>query len=345
MIYNQLGNTSLKVSRICLGTMTWGEQNTEPEALQQIDRALELGVNFIDTAEMYPVPPKAESQGATEEAIGRWIRKRNRRDEIILASKVTGPSQHFTYLRNGPTLNRDHIRQAITDSLKRMSTDYLDLYQVHWPQRETNYFGKLGYAGNEQGAEISIAETLDALYELVDEGLVRYLGISNETPWGVMQYLHYARTHNREPIVSIQNPYSLLNRTFEVGLSEMCLRENIGLLAYSPLAFGVLSGKYRHNAKPARARLTLFNRFNRYSNPQAQAATEQYCQLAQEHNIDPSQLALAFVNSRPFVTSTLIGATTLQQLETNINSIELTLEPALLTEIDAIHTQQPNPSP
>jgi len=347
MLYNKLGNTNLEISQIGLGTMTWGEQNTESEALLQIDRAIEMGVNFIDTAEMYPVPPKATTQGATEEIIGRWIRKRNRRDQIILASKVTGPSSDFEYIRNGPHLNAVQIKQALHDSLKRLSTDYLDLYQVHWPERKSNYFGILGYQAQPDQNEniILVEETLDALYGLMDQGLIRHIGISNESPWGLMRYLRYAEQHQRKPIVSIQNPYNLLNRSFEVGLAEFSDREKISLLAYSPLAFGVLSGKYIDGAKPARSRLTLYERFNRYSNSQANNATKAYLEIAKKHELEPAQMALAFVNSRPFVSSTLIGATSISQLESNIRSIELTLGKEVLDDIESVHCQWPNPCP
>ena len=258
MEYRKLGKTSLDVSKICLGTMTWGEQNSEAEAHEQLDAALAAGVNFIDTAEMYPVPPKAETQGLTEQYLGTWLKKQQQRDKLVIASKVVGRSENMTYLRDGPRLNARQIKQACEASLKRLQTDYLDLYQIHWPERKANFFGQLGYQHQDDEQAISIEETLQACDELVKEGKVRYLGISNETPWGLHEYLRLSDEQQLPRIQSIQNPYNLLNRTFEVGLAEMALREQVGLLAYSPLGFGVLSGKYLNQAKPAGARLTLY---------------------------------------------------------------------------------------
>ncbi len=348
MEYRKLGDTEIEVSAICLGTMTWGEQNTVAQAMEQMDYAVSTGVNFFDAAEMYPVPPRAETQGRTESYIGEWLSRRKRRDDIFLATKVSGRSDavgDWKHLRGGPRLSRAHIRQAVTDSLRRLQTDYIDLYQVHWPERTTNFFGQLGYVHKEQTDLIPIAETLEALTELVAEGLVRHIGISNETPWGLAEYLRCARENGLSRVCSIQNPYNLLNRSFEVGLAEMAIRDQVGLLAYSPLAMGTLSGKYLQGKRPKGARLTLFERFQRYSNPRAVAATEAYVALALEHGVDPATMALAFINSRPFVTSNIIGATNLEQLQTNIASIDVRLSAAVIAGIEEIQKSYSNPSP
>lgn len=341
-----LGNTDLQVSEICLGTMTWGEQNTEAEAFEQLDRAVAAGINFIDTAEIYAVPPKAETQGLTERYIGNWLASRGGRDRLVIASKVAGPGDWIDYLRMpGRRLDRANIVAAVDASLTRLNTDYIDLYQLHWPDRETNFFGKLGYEHPAEDGSVPLLETLQVLDELVRSGKVRHVGLSNETPWGTMKWLALSETHGLPRMVSIQNPYSLLNRTFEIGLAEVAIRERCGLLAYSPLGFGMLSGKYRNGARPAGARLSLFERFDRYSNEQAVWATEQYCAIAERHGLDPAQMALAFVTSRPFVTSNIIGATTLEQLDSNLSSAELSLSNEVLAEIEAVHQRQPNPSP
>lgn len=346
MLYNTLGDTDLRVSRICLGTMTWGEQNTESEAHQQLDFAIESGINFVDCAEMYPVPPRAETYGRTESYIGSWLNKRSRRNKIILATKVTGRSDSFPYMRGGTVcLDRKNITTALDASLKRLQTDYIDLYQLHWPDRNTNYFGKLGFEYDADDNPIDIQETLEVVYEILKSGKVRHFGLSNETPWGTMTFIKLAEQHNFPKPVSIQNPYNLLNRTFEIGLSEISHQEHIGLLAYSPLGFGVLSGKYLHNANPPGARLTLFNRFTRYSNPQARRATEAYVKLAQDYEIDPAQMALAYVNTRSFLTANIIGTTNMEQLKANIESINLTLSDEIIGKIEAIHQSTPNPSP
>jgi aryl-alcohol dehydrogenase-like predicted oxidoreductase len=326
--------------------MTFGEQNTESQAHAQLERALDAGINFIDTAEMYPVPPRAETQGETERHIGSWLARRGRRDRVVLATKVAGPADWLPYLRGGANrLDRPNIEAAVNASLGRLRTDYIDLYQLHWPDRETNFFGRLGYQAPENDDSVPLLETLEVLNDLVRSGKVRHVGVSNETPWGLMRFLELAERHGLPRMVSIQNPYSLLNRTFEIGLAEVALREECGLLAYSPLAFGVLSGKYLDGARPPGARLTLFDRFDRYSNPQAQWATARYVALAREHGLDPAQMALAWVTSRPFVTSNIIGATTLEQLESNLASAELRLSQEVIAGIEAIHTSQPNPSP
>lgn len=338
-----LGETGIEVSRLCLGTMTFGEQNSEAEAHAQLDRAVAFGINFIDTAEMYPVPPKGETQGLTEAYIGSWLKARGRRDDLIIATKAAGPG--LEHIRGGPRLTREHIHQAIDTSLERLQTDYVDLYQLHWPDRSTNYFGKLGYVADSGEQGTPLTETLGALKELVDAGKVRAIGLSNETPWGVMHCLQLADKMGVPRVASVQNPYNLLNRSFEVGLAEIAHREKVGLLAYSPLAFGVLSGKYLGGAQPSRGRLTLYERFKRYTSDVAEQATRAYVDIARSHGLDPAQMALAFVNSRPFLTSNIIGATTLEQLESNLASETLTLEQSVLDDIDAVHRRLSNPCP
>ncbi len=346
MNYTKLGNTDIDVSRLCLGTMTWGEQNTEQEAHEQLDYAVDAGINFIDTAELYPVAPKAETQGLTEQYIGSWLKQRTDRDKLVIATKVCARADWLPYLRDGKVkLDRQNITAALDASLKRLQTDYVDLYQIHWPERDTNFFGKLGYYHAPDKDGMSIEETLEVLDELVQSGKVRTIGISNETAWGCAEYLRVAREKKRPRIVSIQNPYNLLNRSFEVGLAEFAHREQVGLLAYSPMAFGVLSGKYLNDAKPAGTRLVMFDRFTRYTNPQALTATEAYVTLARENGLDPAQMALAFVNSRPFLTSNIIGATSMAQLRTNIDSSNIELDKSVAREIEAIHARISNPAP
>lgn len=351
MEFRRLGRTDIKVSLICLGTMTWGEQNTEAEAHAQLNYALDRGINFIDAAEMYPVPPRAETQGRTESYIGTWLKTRKDRDKIILATKVAGrgggPRGEFDWLRDDkqpPNLSRKQIFEAVDKSLKRLQTDYIDLYQTHWTDRLTTNFGKASYPWNSEES-IAIAETVDAMGELVKAGKIRTFGVSNETAWGVMRHVNAAEENKARPrLVSIQNPYNLLNRWYESSLSEVTQYEEVGLLAYSPLAMGVLSGKYLGGAKPAGARLTLFSRFTRYSNPQCDRAAERYVSLARQHGLDPSQMALAFVNRQPFVTSNIIGATSLDQLKADIDSVNVKLSQEVLDGIEAIHRDQPNPS-
>ncbi len=347
MQYRQLGNTNIEVSSICLGTMTFGEQNTEDEAHWQLDYALDQGVNFIDTAELYPVPPKPETQGRTEFYIGNWLRQRQCRDKVILATKVAGPGRDWLgHFRGGNNcLDRYNIEYALEESLKRLQTDFIDLYQIHWPDRETNCFGQLGYEQPATDKSIPIEDTLGVLSDLQRAGKIRHVGVSNETPWGVMRYLSLADSMDLPRVVSVQNPYNLLNRIYEVGLAEISHHEQTGLLAYSPMGFGVLSGKYLNDVRPAGSRLALFEDYIRYSNPRAESATERYVALALQHGLDPAQMALAFVTSRPFTTSNIIGATNLQQLEANIASAGLELSEEILEGIEQIHTQQPNPSP
>ena len=346
MIRRPLGHSGIEVSALCLGTMTFGQQNTEAEAHAQLDRALAAGINFIDTAEMYPVPPLAETQGLTEHYIGTWLKARRCRERVVLATKVAGPGDWLPHLRGGRNrLDRVNIETALDASLQRLQTDWIDLYQLHWPDRETNYFGKLGYSPAASDHSVPLLETLQVLADLVKAGKIRHIGLSNETPWGLMRFLALADQHNLPRMVSIQNPYSLLNRTFEIGLAEIAIRESCGLLAYSPLAFGVLSGKYLHGQRPASGRITLFERFSRYSNPEAECATAEYVALARRHGLDPAQMALAWVTSRPFTTSNIIGATTLEQLESDLASIDLVLDEAVIAGIESIHTSQPNPAP
>lgn len=348
MEYRPLGKTDIKVSKICLGTMTFGEQNTEADAHQQLDYAFEQGINFIDAAEMYPVPINAATQGRTEQYIGTWLKQRSDRDKIILASKVAGPGRKeaLGHLRDGPRLSKEHILQACDASLKRLQTDYIDLYQVHWPSRSTNYFGQLGYRYGKDHHPETIEETLKALGELVAAGKVRQIGLSNETPWGVAEYLSLAKEFNLPRIVSVQNPYSLLNRSYEVGLAEFAHRSSVGLLAYSPLGFGVLSGKYVNGQRPEGTRLTRWGQyFTRYTHEHAQTTTQHYVELAQKHGLDPAHMALAYVNSRPFLTANIIGATSMEQLRSNIASADLVLSDEVLKGIEAIHDAHPNPCP
>ncbi len=346
MKYRPLGDSGLEVSLIGLGTMTFGEQNSEPEAFAQLDRAVDAGVNLIDTAELYPVPPREETYGRTEAIIGRWLAARpGVRQRLILATKAASRGDWIPWIRGGPRLDRRHLEAALDGSLRRLGVETIDLYQLHWPDRNTNFFGRLGYQHDPDDDPVPLRETLEVLSDFVRSGKVRAIGVSNETPWGVMKLLALAREHGLPRIVSIQNPYNLLNRSFEIGLAEVSLRENVGLLAYSPLAFGVLSGKYLGGTRPAGARLTQFPRFDRYSNPRAQRAVEAYVAIAREAGLSPAQMALAYVNSRPFLTSNLIGATTLEQLEENLASIELRLPPEVLEAIEAVHDDNPNPSP
>lgn len=346
MDYRPLGTTDLKVSSICLGTMTWGEQNTEAEGHEQMDYAVERGINFFDTAEMYAVPPKPETQGSTESIIGTWFKERGNRDKIILATKVAGRAP-FHWLRDDKK-ETDHtaaqIEEAINKSLKRLQTDYIDLYQLHWPDRPINLFGGLGYQHIDKPGT-PLDEILEALEKIVKAGKVRHVGLSNETPWGTMKFLQYAETNNLPRMQSIQNAYNLLNRTFELGGSEVAHREKVGLLAYSPLAQGYLTGKYRNGANPQGSRRQLFNRLQRYESAAADRAMESYFKIAEKHGIDPSQMALQYVTDRPFVTSNIIGATTMEQLKTDIDSVDLVMSEELVAEIEAAHLEQPNPCP
>jgi aryl-alcohol dehydrogenase-like predicted oxidoreductase len=347
MEYRRLGRTDLKVSLICLGTMTWGQQNTEADGHAQMDYALDQGVNFFDTAELYSIPPRAETQGSTERIIGSWFRSRGARDKVILASKVVGRSENTWFRDDGSPaeLSRPQIEEAVDKSLRRLQTDYIDLYQIHWPDRPMPWGSNPTIFRHQEGESHPIAETVEIMTDLVKAGKIRHFGLSNESAWGTMTFLKHAEAKGMARVQSVQNAYSLLNRTYEVALAEVSLREQVSLLAYSPLAQGYLSGKYLDGARPAGARSTLFNRGQRYENPTAEAAIRKYLALAREFGLDPAQMALAFVNSRPFVTSTIIGATKMEQLKTDIASVEVTITPELEKRINAIHVEHCNPCP
>ncbi|MBS7696821.1 MULTISPECIES: aldo/keto reductase [unclassified Chelatococcus] len=348
MRYTKLGRTGLDVSRICLGTMTFGDQNTKAEGFAQMDYAVERGVNFFDTAELYSVPPKPETQGSTERIVGDWLLERGQRDKIILATKIVGRTPN-TWFREGGLpgeLNRAQIQEAVDKSLKRLKTDYIDLYQLHWPDRAVSQFGSNPTIFKEMsGPENPIPEILDALNDIVKAGKVRFIGLSNESPWGAMSFLHAAETGDKPRVQSIQNAYSLVNRTFEIGLAEIALRENTGLLAYSPLAQGYLTGKYQNGALPKGSRKQLYNRLQRYETPGAQAAFDAYLGLAATSGLDPAQMALAFVLSRPFVTAAIVGASNLEQLKINIDAIDLSLTEEVEQQINNIHLLHQNPCP
>lgn len=344
MKYKKLGNSELQVSEICLGTMTYGQQNTLEEAHQQLDYAISCGINFIDTAEMYPVPAQAQTQGKTEAYIGEWLVKQ-KRDQIILATKIAGGSRRLKWIRSGELrIDRANIQQAINDSLKRLKTDYIDLYQIHWPDRYVPLFGAPDYDPTQERETIPIAEQLEIFASFIQAGKIRYLGLSNETPFGVCQFCHLAQQLNLPKVVSIQNAFSLVNRTFHLNLAETCRFHNVSLLAYSPLGFGTLTGKYLQDH--AQGRMTLFKGFGqRYDKPNLPEAVTAYIKIAQKYNLSPAQMALAYVRSRWFVTSTIIGATTLEQLQENIRSVEVELSSEILKEIDAVHERYPNPTP
>ena len=344
MNYKKLGNTDLNVSTICLGTMTWGEQNTQEEAFEQMNYSLENGVNFWDTAELYAVPPKKETYGDTEEIIGNWFEKTKKRDQVILASKVAGPSRN--YLRNGEnSFTGPNLESALEDSLKRLKTDYIDLYQLHWPERNVNNFGKLSYVHKENNWN-QFEDVLGELNKYIDKGKLRYIGLSNETPWGVMNYLKVSKEKNLPRMMSIQNPYSLLNRTYEVGLAEISIRDEIGLLAYSPLASGYLSGKYRNNQIPKNSRIDRDPDFwTRYAKPNTEKAVDAYYEIANKHGLDLAQMSLKFLEIQPFVSSVIIGATTMEQLKTNIESVNINLSNDVIKEINEVQKIYPNPCP
>jgi aryl-alcohol dehydrogenase-like predicted oxidoreductase len=348
MEYRMLGRTGIKVSAMGLGTMTFGEQNSEAEGHEQLDFALDQGVNLLDTAEMYAVPPRAETYGSTERIIGSWLKRTGKRDKVVLATKVAGPGAGLGvfHVRDGNNvLDSKNIVAAVEGSLQRLQTDYIDLYQLHWPSRPTNFFGRLGYEHKEDRQPVPIEETLNALTELVRAGKVRYIGLSNETPWGMHRFLQLAESTGQERIASIQNPYSLLNRSFEIGLAEMAIREDAGLLAYSPLAFGVLTGKFLNGARPPESRIARWTRFSRYTNEYAERATAAYAEIARKHGLNLAQMSLAFVRQQRFVTSVLIGATTMEQLKTNLASAAVELSPDVVRDIDAVHRAHPNPCP
>ncbi len=347
MEYVTLGNTGIQVSKICLGTMTFGEQNIETEGHEQMDYALDQGIQFFDTAEMYSVPARKETQGSTERILGTWFRSRKNRDKVVLATKITGPSPTFKFLRDPLNYSEAQIREALEGSLSRLQTDYVDLYQLHWPERKMNMFGKRGfeYDPSDPWTDnfLDVIRVMDAL---IREGRIRAWGVSNENAWGLMRILHLADLHGLPRPVSIQNPYSLLNRLFEVGLAEASIREQVGLLAYSPMAFGVLSGKYDdQQADVSNSRLTLFKQYSRYSSAPSREAAREYARIAKEAGLRPSQMALAFVNRQPFVTSNIIGATTMAQLKENIESIHVSLSPDVLRAIEETHRRIPDPAP
>ena len=345
MDYNLLPNTDIKVSKICLGTMTFGKQNTEVEGHEQMDYALNQGVNFFDTAELYPVPADQYTQGDTESILGTWFKKTGHRDKIILASKVAGPGSYTKHIRKNLSFKKAHIDEAVEKSLKRLQTDYIDLYQLHWPERNTNFFSKRGFIHDpHEEWEENFEDVLDALESNIKAGKIRYIGLSNENPWGIMRFLEASKSPVTK-MITIQNPYSLLNRLFEVGSAEICHRENLGLLPYSPLAFGVLSGKYRHGKIPPNSRLALFERLARYSGKNSFEATERYAKLADEVGLSLTELSLAFVNDRSFVTSNIIGATTIEQLKENIATSEVRLSGEILEAINEINEDIPNPAP
>ena len=326
--------------------MTWGNQNTEDEGHQQMDYALDQGINFFDTAELYPIPAHPDRHSVTEKIIGTWFKKNGNRDKVVLASKIAGKADMTKFIRT-TGFSKDSIIEAVNGSLERLQTDYIDLYQLHWPERNTNYFGQRGYKHEiTDHWEDNIHQVLETLRDLIREGKIRHVGISNESPWGTMRFLMESKVHASLPrTITIQNPYSLLNRLFEVGLSEISIREKVGLLAYSPLGFGTLSGKYLGDMKPADGRITLFPQYTRYSGDNAVKATEKYHKLAQDNDLSLAQMALAFVNTRPFVTSNIIGATSMKQLEENIDSINIDLTDDVLKGIEEIHNQIPNPAP
>ncbi len=345
MKFKKLGTTNLDVSLICLGTMTWGTQNTEKEAFEQMDYSVEKGINFFDTAELYSVPPNSDSYGKTEIMIGNWFEKRKNRKKIILATKVAGPG--CNWIRGGGNnFDEKTIGEAIDGSLKRLKTDYIDLYQLHWPERSTNYFGKRDYKlDSDEGEWNSFESVLEALEKFIKSGKIRYIGMSNETPYGLSKYIELSKSKKLPRMMSVQNPYNLVNRTYEIGMSEISIREKCGLLVYYPLATGALSGKYRNGQMPKNSRQALFKGWERHLNPLAMKAYEEYYKLAKENNMTMAQLAQAFVNTRPFVTSNIIGATTMDQLKENINSVNIELSDDILSKINIIHNNNPNPSP
>ena len=346
MKYRKLGNTNLDVSLICLGTMTYGEQNTEAEGFEQMDYAVEKGINFFDTAELYAIPPKQKTYGKTEEIIGNWFQKRKNRKKIILATKIAGPG--LKWIRGGGSqYSSKSIEEALNDSLKRLKTDYIDLYQLHWPERNTNYFGDLDYEHNTNEKKWnSFDSILNVFKKLIDQGKIRYIGLSNETPWGFSKFLQIAKEKKLPRVVSVQNPYNLVNRSYEVGMSEISIRENAGLLAYSPLAAGYLTGKYRNKQMPKNSRMDLFyENYPRYHNERTYNAVDEYFKIAKKNTVSLTQLSQAFVNSRDFVTSNIIGATTMSQLKENVESINISLTEEVINEINLVHEKIPNPAP
>ncbi len=346
MKFKKLGKSDLNVSLICLGTMTYGQQNTKDEGFEQMDYAQSRGINFFDTAELYAVPPDETTYGKTEEIIGEWFKKRNNRKKIVIATKIAGPG--LKWIRNGgEQFSPKNIEEALNNSLKRLQTDYIDLYQLHWPERKTNFFGRLNYEHVKSEKKWNSFESiLEILKKFIKKGKIRYIGLSNETPWGFSKFLEISNEKKLPRVVSVQNPYSLVNRTYEIGMSEISMRENAGLLAYSPLAAGYLTGKYRNNQMPKNSRMDLFfNNYPRYHNERTYNAVDEYFKLAKKYKISLTQLSQAFVNSRDFVTSNIIGATTMKQLKENIDSIDISLNQEIIDEINSIHDNNPNPAP
>lgn len=347
MKYSVLGKTNLKVSKICLGTMTWGEQNTEAEGHEQMSYALDQGVNFWDTAELYSVPASAKTYGATEKVIGTWFKKNGQRDKVVLGTKIGGASPNLTWIRGAEDFSYRAIITACENSLKRLQTDYIDLYQLHWPTRKTNFFGQKSYRHSTTDTwKDNHLELLGAMNDLVKQGKIRYFGISNETPWGFHNYLKLSEQHNLPRVASVQNPYSLLNRLYEIGMAEISIREDAGLLAYSPMGFGMLSGKYHKGTDTPKDRLNLHGKtHNRYSGELSRKATGKYLEIAEKHGLTLAQMSLAFVNIQPFLTANIIGATSMAQLKENIDSINVELSKDILKEIEAVHNELSNPAP
>ena len=346
MNYKKLGSTDVDVSTICLGTMTWGEQNSKADGFEQMDYAIDNGVNFWDTAEIYAIPMREETYGETENIIGEWFKKTKKRDKVILATKVSGPTSKEYIRGGGCSYDKKSMSEALEKSLKRMQTDYIDLYQLHWPERNTNFFGKQGYEhdSNEKNW-IAFEEILENLKKFVDTGKIRYVGLSNETAWGLAKCLELSKLKNLPKMMAVQNPYNLLNRTYEVGLAEISVREQSGLLAYSPLAFGYLTGKYRNNNMPKGSRIDLFKDFTRYNNENSIKAIEEYYKISQKFNLDFAQMSIKFCEIQPFVTSVIIGATTMQQLKTNVESVNVKLNNEIINEINKVQKIYPNPCP
>ena len=344
MKYRKLGTTDIDVSVICLGTMTYGEQNTEKEAHEQLSYAVDNGINFIDTAEMYAVPSRPETQGLTEQYIGTWLANRKKRDDLIIATKIAGPGPYTKHIREASDYSKENIAEAVDGSLKRLQTDYIDLYQLHWPARKTNFFGVRGYHKSDQW-EDNFLDNLEGLQAQIAAGKIRHIGISNETPWGLMNYLRLAEKHNLPKPVTVQNPYSLLNRTYEVGMAEMSIREAVGLIAYSPMAFGRLSGKYNEARDKPEDRINQFDRMSRYNSSQCLDATQQYYEIAKSYDMTLAQMSLAWVNQQEFVTADIIGATSIEQLKENISSIDITLSKECVKEINKVQASIPNPAP
>ena len=345
MKYTTLPNTDIIVSKICLGTMTFGQQNSEAEGHAQMDYAFENGVNFFDTAEMYSIPSREETYGSTERIIGTWFKKSGKREDVVLASKISGPNPNFGYMRDNLDFSPKSLKYALDNSLQRLQTDYLDIYQLHWPERKNNCFGQRGFKVQEDQWEDNIHQVLETLEGFIKEGKIKHIGLSNETPWGIMRFLEENKYNNLPRIKTIQNPYSLLNRLFEVGSSEICIRENVGLLAYSPLAFGKLSGKFLTGESHPNARLSLFPQYSRYNSEQCTNATILYSEIAKNNGLTLTELSLAFIEQQEFVTSTIIGATTVDQLKENIDTIKVSLSPDIIAEINKVQAIIPDPAP